>query len=50
MISNALVFAVFTYALTFAIALLTAGIIKVIQIGTSLGADRDSPSTKSEIR
>lgn len=43
MISDALVFALFAYTLAFALALLTAGIIKVIQMATSVG-DRSKNS------
>jgi len=50
MLSDALVFALFAYALAFAIALLTAGIIKVIQLGTSLGSAERSSSSKPEAK
>lgn len=50
MISNALVFALFAYALAFAIALLTAGLIKLIQIGTSLGSSEAAREDKPEVK
>lgn len=48
MISNALVFALFAYALAFALAMLTAGIIKVIQMATSVGDNSKNSSTRPE--
>ena len=50
MLSDALVFALFAYVLAFAIALLTVGIIKVIQLGTSLGSAERSSSSKPEAK
>ncbi len=50
MLSSALAYAAFAYALAFAIALLTAGLIKLIQIGTSLGGGESSPAEKSGVK
>lgn len=48
MLSDALTYALFVYVLTFAIALFTAGIIKVIQLGTSVGGNKaGNPSNKT---
>lgn len=48
MLSQALLFALYVYALAFAIAIMTAGIIKVIQLATSLGERRANSANQTE--
>ncbi len=49
MLSDALVFALFAYALAFGLALLTAGMIKVIQLATGAaeGAKKAGPQDEA---